>query len=66
MQRKAETPWRHAWNTRGQTEEAVCERGRPGVTWQGCRGETEKLTHRRNRRVGQSGRKHWGDGGEGR
>lgn len=30
MQRKAETPWRHAWNTRGQTEEAVCEEGGRG------------------------------------
>lgn len=51
----------YPWADRG----SVCERGRPGVTWQGCRGEIWKLTHRRNRRVGQSWRTHWETVGNG-
>lgn len=54
MQEKEETPWRHAWSTRGQTEEVSAdEEARGGFA--GLQGETWTLTHRRNRRVGRAG-----------
>lgn len=54
MQEKEETPWRHAWSTRGQTEEVSAdEEARGGFA--GLQRETWTLTHRRNRRVGRAG-----------
>lgn len=61
--RQKGTPWRDAWDTSRQTKEAVRERGRGrlGVTRPGCRGDTQKLTHRRiGAGAEQAGGGQWG------